>query len=145
MAQAQGPTNHRPVLQPFGLIGATDAWRIMPKGAPAMTAAIAIDPHSSAAYVPHRLSHLAPALEGDPFTIGTALRSFCLHPLDIRQLEHHNSHGELLAMAIFPISIIQGVRHIFKTHRLCDSHKLHCPCGLDPDVKRCSASKRANN
>jgi hypothetical protein len=121
MAQAQRPANDRKALQPFGLIGGTATRRVMPEGPSTVAAAVAIHPHGVAMHIAYPLPDLSPTLKGFPFTITTLPGPSLAFPLDIRQLQHHNGHGELLAMAIFPIPILQGVRPFFKTHRPGDS------------------------
>jgi len=96
---AQHPEDGRQFAQSLGLIGLIHSLRIVAKGAAAMTAAIAIDLHTTIAVVPHRLPHLPPALKDIPLTIGAFLRT-CFDPaFDIWQTKDYTGHDELLLMA----------------------------------------------
>jgi hypothetical protein len=91
----------------------------MPKRPLALAAAIPIDTHTPTLGISYWFSHLPPALKRFPAAVWTLVWPFCFFSLDFRQFQDNNRHDELLVVAISAITILQEVRHFFKTNHLC--------------------------
>jgi hypothetical protein len=76
----------------------------MSKGAMAMTTLIPIYLHLPDMHIFDWFPDPPPSLEGFALTVGTVLWAFFSFPLDIRQFQDHNRHGELLVPGDLPQS-----------------------------------------